>query len=505
MANYNEIYKSKMDWQNVFVRTGNFPLDRSSIFGSYEDAKKYAKGDGSDSRGLGKTSYVGQIIAVYENNLVSIYKIVGEDVMDSENKTVEIKNRGLEELISREDVQKLIENSIISKDFENQVKTIILKTSITSDLVSDFTEKTKTIISNEEIATNKVVTSEKINIIGTPLAKLINPNNSLDLTISNETDLQKVLKMLLEKELYPENVTFIEGTVNHVTPNPVIVSNLTKNAYFEVGTKCKFNKIIAPTIGFQTTDRKIVNIEYGYSFSNNNKKEYSSKEIVKTPSNIIVNNGVHKLIVNYTSFYDIDDNVFTANSSSDCFVNAHEIAIKEGENTLSVDYEGPVVSATFGEIPAIYLCSNLAKTSSVKTHSRHLQSVVSADTKSMSSASFTVNGAWFLYSGGFNGKFEISSSNIRSLEMQAMREPGVVNISSISACENVIIAFPSKWGTLKKVLDNGSNTIITNNFGSLKYATLKGANNYGSCSYNVYIYTPDNMLRKGFNYTITIG
>ena len=35
MANYIENFKSKMDWANVFVRTGNFPLDRSSIFSSY--------------------------------------------------------------------------------------------------------------------------------------------------------------------------------------------------------------------------------------------------------------------------------------------------------------------------------------------------------------------------------------------------------------------------------------------------------------------------------------
>jgi hypothetical protein len=135
MAKYNEIYKSKMDWQNVFVRTGNFPLDRSSIFGSYEDAEKYAKGDGSDSRELGRTSYVGQIIAVYEDNVVSIYKIVGKDVMDSENKTVEIKERGLEELISRGDVHKLIDAAILSEDFEKQVKKIISGTSISSDLI----------------------------------------------------------------------------------------------------------------------------------------------------------------------------------------------------------------------------------------------------------------------------------------------------------------------------------------------------------------------------------
>lgn len=75
MGKYEENFKSKMDWQNVFVRTSDFPLDRSSMFGSLEDAKKYASGDGSDDRELGLTSYVGQIITVYENGETNIYQI----------------------------------------------------------------------------------------------------------------------------------------------------------------------------------------------------------------------------------------------------------------------------------------------------------------------------------------------------------------------------------------------------------------------------------------------
>lgn len=62
---YTEEFKSKLDWAMPFQRTGKFPLDRSSIFSSYEDALKYAKQDGSDSRQLGGTSYVGQIVTVY--------------------------------------------------------------------------------------------------------------------------------------------------------------------------------------------------------------------------------------------------------------------------------------------------------------------------------------------------------------------------------------------------------------------------------------------------------
>ena len=68
---------NKLDWALPFQRTGNFPIDRSSMFSSYADAVKYAKGDSTDpdSRGLQGSSYVGQIITVYENDVVNVYKI----------------------------------------------------------------------------------------------------------------------------------------------------------------------------------------------------------------------------------------------------------------------------------------------------------------------------------------------------------------------------------------------------------------------------------------------
>lgn len=77
MANYVENFTSKMDWAKPFQRTGKFPLDRSDLFSSYDDAVKYAAGnkEDPDSRGLCGTSYVGQVIAVYEGDTVTVYKI----------------------------------------------------------------------------------------------------------------------------------------------------------------------------------------------------------------------------------------------------------------------------------------------------------------------------------------------------------------------------------------------------------------------------------------------
>lgn len=65
MAEYIESFGSKLDWAMPFQRTGKFPLDRTSMFSSYADALAYAKQDGTDSRQLGGTSYVGQPVTVY--------------------------------------------------------------------------------------------------------------------------------------------------------------------------------------------------------------------------------------------------------------------------------------------------------------------------------------------------------------------------------------------------------------------------------------------------------
>lgn len=69
MAEYIEnvlAQTSKLDWAFPFERKGQFPLDKSALFSSLEDAQKYATGSATDERKLGGTSYVGQIISVYE-------------------------------------------------------------------------------------------------------------------------------------------------------------------------------------------------------------------------------------------------------------------------------------------------------------------------------------------------------------------------------------------------------------------------------------------------------
>lgn len=61
----------KYDIAKPFQRTGAFPLDRTSVFTSLSAAVSYAAGEGN----LGKSAYLGQVLAVVEENNVDIYKI----------------------------------------------------------------------------------------------------------------------------------------------------------------------------------------------------------------------------------------------------------------------------------------------------------------------------------------------------------------------------------------------------------------------------------------------
>lgn len=101
MASYVEI-PGKLDWALAFQRTGKFPLDRSSMFESYADAVLYAAGAGDDSRALGGSSYVGQIITVYENDVVTVYKINADRTLgevgratSGDNKSITLNDEGI--------------------------------------------------------------------------------------------------------------------------------------------------------------------------------------------------------------------------------------------------------------------------------------------------------------------------------------------------------------------------------------------------------------------------
>ena len=70
----------KFDLPKGYQRTGEFPLDPSSVFASKADADLYAAG-GADSRGLSGTRYAGQLIAVVENGATTLYTVESDNTL----------------------------------------------------------------------------------------------------------------------------------------------------------------------------------------------------------------------------------------------------------------------------------------------------------------------------------------------------------------------------------------------------------------------------------------
>ena len=112
--NYIENLESRIDLNNTFQRVFPQPIDRSSIFSSLTDAQKYAKGDGTDDRKLGGSSYVGQIITVYENDKIDVYKI-------APNRDLEFVSEGKGVIVAKDEYETQV---ISSKD--NTVGNFIL-------------------------------------------------------------------------------------------------------------------------------------------------------------------------------------------------------------------------------------------------------------------------------------------------------------------------------------------------------------------------------------------
>ena len=88
--------KGKIDWPGALQRSDVFPIDRSSVFSSIEDAQLYITGVANDSRGLGATSYAGQIISVYDENNKQIHPYLVQVLLDADGNVI---GRTLKELV----------------------------------------------------------------------------------------------------------------------------------------------------------------------------------------------------------------------------------------------------------------------------------------------------------------------------------------------------------------------------------------------------------------------
>ena len=119
---YNEEnIKSIMQWANSFERQDAFPLDRTDLHISYNDAIAYAKGDGSDERKLGKLAYIGQTITVIGLNEknedgVWVYSLIPSN---EEGVLATLKPVGSDtvkfEVLTEDDIDSIVNPSVVTE------------------------------------------------------------------------------------------------------------------------------------------------------------------------------------------------------------------------------------------------------------------------------------------------------------------------------------------------------------------------------------------------------
>jgi hypothetical protein len=281
MNSYKEIYKSSIDWSNVFKRTTKNPLDRSSMFNSYNDALLYAKGEGDDIRGIGGTSYVGQIISVFEDGKVSVFKIIGKDEYD-ENGNVIVKERNLEELISSEDVKTILESysktvdlETIKKEINDKIDNLQLNIEDTYVTNSELTEVKETINNlssdtNSSFVKNETLDNVKENID----EELLNLSNKLDNDFVSKTELNE----------YKDNV---KNDIDELKDN--VNSNFVKNETLN-DVQNKFNEQI-----------EIINNQFVKNDTLTENLNNVYEELINLDTKIITDDALSE-IINYNKF-----------------------------------------------------------------------------------------------------------------------------------------------------------------------------------------------------------
>jgi hypothetical protein len=182
------------------------------------------------------------------------------------------------------------------------------------------------------------------------------------------TDIYTILQNILCKELYPSSVNGKAATAT-AKMNKLTVE-LTESGTVEVGTVVGYT---ASTNGStaSTTPSNITGMSYGYSTSDNDKKENTATSISK-PCTAEVADDVYTMSASVSGFYMVENEAFdfdtTAQSAKGAVtLSAAKIGcVTEGTNTVTVSATGASYSYSAEKIDKVYYCSNLGKTDASK-------------------------------------------------------------------------------------------------------------------------------------------
>lgn len=240
---------------------------------------------------------------------------------------------------------------------------------------------------SSKVNTDKVFVVNTIPVAGGPLSDLLNKAGITE--INKDDDLQTVLMNLFTKEIYPANLSFVEGSIKASMVPPTFT--LSHNGNIEIGTVVTISEITLTASTQVNSPRKYTGFTYGYSAANDNTKDSSNNTIQVNASNVISKGD------KYTMTRKIGAGSPTSPTSN---VNPASVKLSsmtfecvEGTNTVKVDVTGTRYTCTFAQMPVYYACSNLGKTSD--SHKSEAKNAVTLDSnRPTNTKSLTVVGCY---------------------------------------------------------------------------------------------------------------
>ena len=422
MKQYTESAKKQMEWKVPFRRDDAFPLDRSTIFTSYEELLEYASSyrdeynetERPHSKGI---PYVGQVVTVSTNTGVTVYKIEGIGSEDAA--VVEIEN-------------KLTANNTIDIDSGN---TISVKIRSHENFIGSDDEG----IFLNQINTNKTVVDRDITINGGPLASYFKTALNTEV-ISANTDITTLLEKLVCTEKFPTpsyNKGTFEVTVGSLTINNT--NNIRNNDFVEVGTVINFSKVNSVDASTAITNPSVSNLTYGYSPTTNVEDINTGKTISTTwTSKLHTTNNYYTLTASTTGFTGNFQTVSTGTTS--CSLSACTLTVGVGPNQYYVKETSPTYLGSHNGIGAYYIVSNLNTLDSGQTTTA-ITSQIDFSDNAIANTTFKVTGVYPIFTNGVTG-----STDKDVIKLQAdLTEPTSTTLPLSNYNSAFAISFPPQY------------------------------------------------------------
>lgn len=366
----------------------------------------------------------------------------------------------------------------------------------------------------EKIPTEKTKTSADIPVAGGPLADLLNKAGIT--SISEGTDMQALLFSLFCKELWPTwsddnkgDIKFSTGNITCSMPQPSFTLE-GENTVVEVGTLVNVGEGTISAASPSVTKRGFTGFTYGYSADNDNTKDSSNDAVYASKKvNEALSADNYTLERKYSGFVGMSTTTATPSTSAAAVkVAAEQAMVGEGTCTVTLNATGPSASITFDAMPSYFACSNVGNTKNaegvVYAQTPAKDEYYKASDAASNSRSRTITGKRYAYTGAVTEGFVANSASVRNLTMNSNSASALTSVTAPAGNTQVIIAFPSSWGSLTEVKDNNAlGAPLTDNFVLTDNVKVEGANGFTVADYKVYVYTSGVVL-GAVDYTVTV-